>query len=81
MSNLARQIAHPIFHNPFLLLCFWKFHHRTHTACADIDGARHTIDLDAAALHVQHKTTARAALRETHIIAMHRLALTYFTTT
>src|SRR5579883_1836137 len=63
------------------LTLFWLFVHSAQAAVADIDRAQRAVDLQAAAMHVQHEAAARAALREAHIIAMHRLALADFTTT
>src|SRR5260370_42331228 len=72
--------SHPI---PFAdeLSCLWQLVHGSQATGTDIDRACNTIDLDAATVHIQHKTTARALLRERHIIAMHGLAFAYFTTT
>jgi hypothetical protein len=63
------------------LSCLWQLVHGSQATGTDIDRACNTIDLDAATVHIQHKTTARALLRERHIIAMHGLAFAYFTTT
>jgi hypothetical protein len=63
------------------LPCLWQLVHGSQATGTDIDRACNTIDLDAATVHIQHKTTARALLRERHIVAMHGLAFAYFTTT
>ncbi len=65
----------------YLLANLWQFVHGTHTTRADIDCAHSTINFHMTTLHVKYEATARAALREADIIAMHWLALTNFTTT
>jgi len=55
--------------------------HGSQATSTDIDGAFNAIDFHVVALDIQHKAAARALLRERHIIAMHRLAFAYFTTT
>ena len=59
----------------------WQLTHCTQAACADIHITWGTIDLDATAMHVKHKATARAMLRKWNVIAIHRLALADITTT
>ena len=63
------------------LSCLWQLAHCSQTARAYINRAGNAIYLNTAAMHIQNKTAACAALREAHIIAMHRLALTNVTTT
>src|SRR5256884_9258926 len=57
------------------LLGFRQFIHRAQTAGTDIDSARRTVHNHMPALYIEYKTTTRAPLWETHIIAIHGLAL------
>jgi len=63
------------------LLTFGQLIHGAHATGTDIDGARGAVHNHVATLHIEHKATARAPLRKTHVIAMHWLALTNITTT
>src|SRR5579875_556879 len=63
------------------LACLWQLTHRAQETGADIHCARRAVDFQAAAMHVQHKAAASAALRKADIVSIHRLTLTYFTTT
>ena|SRR5712691_6627656 len=63
------------------LFAFWQLLHSTHAAGTDMDCAGCTINYHMATLYIEYKATASAPLRETHIIAMHGLALTNITTT
>ena len=74
------RIARPYF-IAVLLVAFRQFIHCAHTASTDINGARSTVYHHMTALYIEYKATACAPLRETHVIAMHWLALTNITTT
>jgi hypothetical protein len=64
-----------------LLLHLRQLTHGPHATSTDIHCALNTIDFNAAALHIQNKAATRAFLRKINIVAMHRLAFAYFTTT
>jgi hypothetical protein len=64
-----------------LLSCLWQLAHGSQATSADIHVALNTIDFNATALYIQHKAAARAFLRKINIVAMHRFAFAYFTTT
>ena len=74
------RTAHPALLLP-VLLTFGQLIHGAHATGTDIDGARGAVHNHVATLHIEHKATARAPLRKTHVIAMHWLALTNITTT
>jgi len=76
---LAETELDPLY--AFFLLAFWQLLHSTHAAGTDMDCARCTIHYHMATLYIEYKAAASAPLRETHIIAVHRLALTNITTT
>src|SRR6266700_68151 len=64
-----------------LLPRLWQLVHGSQATSTDIYFAPNTIDFDTTALYIQHKATSRALLRKINIIAIHRLAFAYLTTT
>jgi hypothetical protein len=64
-----------------LLSCLLQLVHGSQATGTDIYFAPNTIDLDTTTLHIQHKASSRALLRKINIIAIHRLAFAYLTTT
>ena len=64
-----------------ILAYFWQLAHSAETTCTNVHIARLAIHLDAAALHVEYKTTTGAMLRKRYVIAIQWLALTNVTTT
>ena len=55
--------------------------HGSQATSTDIYSVLNTIDFNTTALYIQHKASSRALLRKINIIAIHRLAFAYFTTT
>ena len=72
---------------PFCPCCYcelfhlWQLVHSSQATSTDIDCTPHTIDFDTTALYIQHKASSSALLRKINIIAIHRLAFAYLTTT
>jgi len=64
-----------------LLSCLWQLVHSSQATSTDIYFALNTIDFNTTALYIQHKASSRALLRKINIIAIHRLAFAYLTTT
>jgi len=64
-----------------LLSRLWQLVHGSQATGTDIYCALNTIDFDTTALYIQHKASTCALLRKINIIAIHRLAFAYLTTT
>ncbi len=64
-----------------LLSCLWQLVHGSQATGTDIYCTLNTIDFDTTALYIQYKASSSALLRKINIIAIHRLAFAYLTTT